>query len=391
MKKKILASCTCLCGYLLAASPASALNGPQSIEIDGGPLGSVNFSGGVDGFGYYITGTGSKEACNVDIYCLLGDKPAGILAGNYLFSLQKTTGKVQFTLQVGATSSFSLGTQPYEASFDGITPLYESYISIVPNSQWTISAGQIPSQEGYEALPDWTNANMLASLLYYTQNTVSRGALVSYTNVFDTINATVEFSDGYRTGVFNYLQYLLGYNFASGVYVDTYGGINTGVSGLNTTGAYGPTSEYAALYNSSMVGAYVGGFTTAQGNLSLVPEVQFQWVKANAKLGIDKESQNLGLLLLTQYNFGQSPYSIGGFLEYAVTHGTSNTWFIGPNAAAVGVSVAPTWQHRNLFARVNFGYMYLTNNKADGVSYGYGSNNDGKAQFTGVLEGGVTF
>lgn len=300
---------------------------------------------------------------------------------------------MQFTIQVGGTSSLVLGTAPYQASTDYISPLYESYISIVPNSQLTISAGQIPSQEGYESLPDWVNSNAFNSLLYYTQNTVSRGVMAAYTNKSGTINTTVELSDGYRTGVFNYLQVLAGYNFTefgnSNMYVDAYAGINLGRSGLNTTGAYGPTADYAGLYNSNMVGAYVGGYSL--GSLSLVPEVQFQWTKADAQLGIPKESQNLGFLLLTDYSFGESAYSIGGFVEYAVTHGSSTTWFIGPNAAAVGVSVAPTWQHRNLFARLDAGYLYLTNNKADGVSYGYGSNNEGKGQFTGVLEGGVTF
>ena len=389
MSRKYLAIGFCLSGCVLAVQPAHALNGPQTIEIDGGPYGSLNISGGFDSFAYYVGGTGDKNACNFQIYCLMGDKSTGAYVGNFLFSVQKPTGILQFTVQVGATSSLSLGTPPYEAGFSNISPLYEGYISIVPNSQWTISAGQIPSQEGYEALPDWSNSNMLASLLYYTENTVSRGAMAAWTNTAGTINATLEFGDGYRTGVFNYLQYLLGYTFNSGVYVDTYGGINLGRSGLNTVGAYGPTSQYSALYNSNMVGAYIGGYT--RGNLSLVPEVQFQWAKADAQLGLPKESQNLGFLLLTQYNFGVSPYSIGGFLEYAVTHGPSTTWFIGPNAAAVGVSIAPTWQRRNLFARINVGYLYLTNNKANGVSYGYGSNNEGKGQFTGVLEGGLLF
>jgi hypothetical protein len=250
--------------------------------------------------------------------------------------------------------------------------------------------GQIPSQEGYEALPDWSNANMLASLLYYTQNTVSRGVLATYNNTAGTINATLEFSDGYRTGVFNYLQFLAGYNFADSSYVDVYGGVALGRSGLNTIGAYGPESDgYAAEYNSNMIGAYYGG--KSFGNLSVVPEVQFQYAKPDVIIGVPKETENYGALLILDYSFGQTPYSLGGFVEYAASRGSYTTWFIGPNAAAVGVSVAPTWQRRNLFARLDAGYLYLTNNKADGVSYGYGSDNEGKGMFTGILEAGVLF
>jgi hypothetical protein len=388
MTKKTIAAIALWSGLMVPS--AYALDGPHSIEIDGGPLGSLEISGGTDGFGYYISGTGDKTACNFNIYCLMGDKPVGADVLNYLFTIQKNTGIIQATLEVGATSSLTLGTPPVQATAGNLSPLYESFVSIVPNSNFTLSAGQIPSQEGYEALPDWTNANMLASLLYYTQNTVSRGALLSYMNNAQTINATVEFSDGYRTGVFNYLQFLAGYNFNNGSYIDVYGGLALGRSGLNTVGAYGPTNEgYAAEYNSNMFGAYYGGYSI--GNLSVVPEVQFQYSKPDAILGIPKTTQNYGMLLLTDYTFGYSPYSIGGFLEYASSNGSSTTWFIGPNAAAVGVSVAPTWQRRNLFARFNAGYLYLTNNKADGVSYGYGSKNNGKSQFTGVFEAGVLF
>jgi len=393
MKKRSFVVGMYLSGCVVALHPARAMISPQPINIDGGPLGALQLSGGADGIGYYLTGTGDKAACNLDIYCPAGDKSVGTELANYYFSIQKTSGEIQFTINVAGTGGVVLGTEPYPASTNYITPLFESYVSIVPNSQLTLSAGQIPSLEGYESQPDWVNSNMLNSLLYDTENAVDRGVMAAYTNKSGTVNATVSFSDGYRTGVFNYLQVLAGYNFtefdSSSVSVDAYTGINLGRSGLNTVGAYGPTSEYAALYNSNMVGAYIGGYSL--GNLSLVPEVQFQWVNADAQLGIPKESQNLGLLLLTDYTFGKSPYSIGGFAEYAVTHGSSTTWFIGPNAAAVGVSVAPTWQRQNLFARFNAGYLYLTNNKADGVSYGYGSNNEGKGQFTGVLEAGVTF
>ena len=46
---------------------------------------------------------------------------------------------------------------------------------------------------------------------------------------------------------------------------------------------------------------------------------------------------------------------------------------------------------RSLFARADAGGLYLLNNKADGATYGYGSNGTDKAMFTGTLEAGLLF
>ena len=76
----------------------------------------------------------------------------------------------------------------------------------------------------------------------------------------------------------------------------------------------------------------------------------------------------------------------------ALNTGSASTWFIGPNAEAIGAAVAPTWQYKDLFARANAGYLYLLNNKgSDGASYGYGNNGNGRGQFVGTLEAGLLF
>ena len=131
-----------------------------------------------------------------------------------------------------------------------------------------------------------------------------------------------------------------------------------------------------------------------------MPEVQYQVAKADAKVGIYKETSNFGAALFSTYTFGKSPYSLGSWIEYFDSHGStenqnsnypSNNWFLGPNAEAIGFAVAPTWQYKDLFARANAGYLYLLNNKADGVTYGYGANGAGRSEFTGTLEAGILF
>ena len=51
-------------------------------------------------------------------------------------------------------------------------------------------------------------------------------------------------------------------------------------------GTYGPQFD-----NSQMIGAF---YSYTQGNLNLVPEVQYQYAKANAKIGLFKPSSNFG-------------------------------------------------------------------------------------------------
>lgn len=46
---------------LLAMHAAYALNGPTNIQIDGGPLGPLELSGGMDGYFYAQSGTGAES------------------------------------------------------------------------------------------------------------------------------------------------------------------------------------------------------------------------------------------------------------------------------------------------------------------------------------------
>jgi hypothetical protein len=177
--------------------------------------------------------------------------------------------------------------------------------------------------------------------------------------------------------------------------LNVYGAGNLGTTGVNATiygggtvGGYGPE-----FVNSDMVGAY---YSYTLGNLNLVPEVQFQYAKENAKIGITKGTYNGAAALFGDYSLGStSPYSVGAWVEYFTSHTSAadeTDWFIGPDASGVGAAVAPTWQYKDLFARANAGYIYLTNNKgSDGSKYGYGNNGTGRGEFVGTLEAGLLF
>ena len=164
---------------------------------------------------------------------------------------------------------------------------------------------------------------------------------------------------------------------------------NVGRTGLNAI-TYGktPVGVYGPYYmNSQMIGGF---YNFTLGSLNLVPEAQYVYAKKDAQLGLAKGSSNFGAALFADYSIGTSPYSIGAWAEYENSNGDDN-WFIGPKSQAVGISITPTWQYKDLFARADVGGLYLLSNKADGVSYGYGSSGKGKAMFTGTLEAGLLF
>lgn len=375
---------------LLALHTAHAMSGPTAIQIDGGPLGQLQVSGGMDGYGFYSSGLPARgNGSNTSNF--------GANVANALVDLQKTSGVLQFNIEVGANGgALTLGTltsRPAQTSINNFStgPLYAGYVTVAPTGMpFTISAGRIASLEGYESAVDWNNQSQLTTDIFYVQNSQADGVEGTYTA--GPLAATVEFGDGWDTHVFNFLQALVTYTIDPNNNLNVYYAGSLGRIGLNartygwgsgtTVGQYGPY-----FMNSQMLGAY---YSYTMGNLNLIPEVQYVYAKVDHKLGIDKTTSNLGAVVLGDYTFGSSPYSLGGWVEYEKSQGPGS-WFVGQNSEAVGIAVSPTWQYKDLFARVNAGALYLLNNKYDGISYGYGHSGSDKFQVTGTLEAGLLF
>ena len=398
MKTVLFSTTTLALGLVVLAGvfqSAKALNPPQAISIDGGPIGELALSGGVDGYGYYASNTSGSQLSH------------GMNIGNAMVQLQKSSGILQFNIEVGATQApLTVGALSYggdghllQTSISNFStgPLYIGSLTISPKDMpATISAGRLTSLEGYEAGIDWFNPSQLTTSIFYVQNNQSDGVEASYTLGPATLN--VLFGDGWDTHVFNFLQasvnYVVDQNNSFYVY---YAG-NLGRTGSNAytyalNSGWGPSGltvgQYGAYYiNSQMIGGF---YSYTKGNLNIVPEMQYVYAKADRKLGIMKSTSNLGVALFGNYAFADTPYSIGGWVEYEKSIGGGN-WFIGPESEGVGFAVSPTWQYKDLFARVNGGGFYLLHNHSnDGTSYGYGNSGTDKFQFVGTLEAGLLF
>ncbi len=394
MRRQLLGLGFVAASSLLALNAAHALTGPTAIQIDGGPFGSLNLSGGVDGYGYYVSNLGN------------GQQDTGVNVANALVELQKTSGELQFTIEVGSNGGAitvgSLFSRPAQTSISNYStgPLYAGYLTVAPKDMpFTISAGRIGSLEGYESGIDWNNPSQLTTSIFYVQNSQNTGVEGTYTA--GPLSATVAFGDGWDTHVFNFLQALVTYTIDTNNNVNVYYAGNLGRTGLNAKtysgtcsygstapGCFGTVGTYGPYFmNSQMLG---GWYSWTHGNLNVVPEVQYVYAKTDHQLGIDKTTANFGAAVFGDYSFANTPYSLGGWVEYENSQG-EGTWFVGPNSEAAGFAVSPTWQYKDLFARLNGGGLYLLNNKHDGVSYGYGNSGTDKFQFIGTLEAGLLF
>jgi hypothetical protein len=377
---------------------AMAFNGPANIKIDGGPLGPLELSGGFNGYGYALSGTGNSTN-----YGLLGtDKTTGAELMNGLIQLQKSTGLMQFTIEVGSTTSLVLGTKPLQTSVQTFStgPLYAGYVTLAPSSNFSVSIGQLGSQEGYESGVDWNNTNVLSTDIFYVENSQSRGVEATYSA--GKVSATVEFGDGFDTGVWNFVQALATYTINSNNALSVFGATNLGRTGPNAniygnaTSSYNQTfvSGYGPYYvNSTMLGAY---YSYTMGNLNVVPEVQYVYAKPDAILAaqssdpsLNKFSSNFGAAVFADYQFGKSDYSLAGWGEYFTSKGPDN-WFINAGAKGVGISIAPTWQKNDLFVRGDVGLLHLTTVGVPG-SPGYGASGTSRNQATALIEAGVLF
>src|SRR5579872_607326 len=131
-----------------APSVALALDPPARVEFQLGTW-KLDYSVGLDGFVYALTGTGDAGSLG-----LLGtDKSKGAKILNGLAKVEKTEGLFQFAVQVGGVSSWTMGTKPTMASAQTYSsgPLYTGSLTLAPTSDFSISAGRLGSLEGYES------------------------------------------------------------------------------------------------------------------------------------------------------------------------------------------------------------------------------------------------
>jgi len=392
MRRQLMGLGIIAASSLLALHAANAMNGPTAITVDGGPIGSLSISGGIDGYAYYQDPYLEHTDGDGDLF-----KEDGASVANLQIDIQKTTGIIQFNIEAADTGGttalgtpfspigFTDGTQSGLGGNSRYKPLYLAYFTIAPpSSPVTLSAGVIGSVEGYEGTFDWGNPTQFTSDAWYVENSSSQGVALNYT--FGPVSGSVSIGDGFPNddGVFNFVQAIANYTISpTNTFSVFYGGA------VGTTSYYhDPGNQF--YKNSQMIG-FFDSYT--MGNLNVVPEVQYVYAKADAKIFLTKPTWNLAALVLADYTFGTSPYSLGGMAEYFASHTSSydgSDWYLGPDADGIGVAAAPTWQYKDIFARASFGFVYLTNNSFSGFRVEPFADH-GRSEFQSTLEAGLLF
>jgi hypothetical protein len=370
-------------GLSCLGSTAHALVGPTNIQVDGGPLGAIEISGGIDGF--VFAQAGATPPAHDD----------GGVIDDMLIEVQKTSGPVQFDVQITDYHGYALGVgTPEEAAADEVptSPILIANIIFVVNKNLSISIGQLYSIEGYESNYTWGNTSGAASLLYYLGNGASHGIAVTYTR--GAASLELLYGDGNDTSVYNNLQYLAAYNFDSNNNLSIFGSVALAQTGPNAN----YYSGYKVGGNEIFInGNVIGGFySRTTGNLTLTPELFYEYAPANVHYqipadNVPKQTASFGIATFGQYNFPHSPYSIGGWIDYASSQGSSaldDDWILGPGFKAAGFSIAPAWQNKDVYLRITAGYNRLLQVE-DG--FGYGSSGRGKNFYLTMLEAGLVF
>lgn len=382
---------------VFAMGAAHAMNGESNINVDGGPLGQLEISGGVAGYGFaqsnstnYTTGTRAEAL--------------------YL-QLEKNTGILQFTVITGhdaggvmvgmSNSSVTFNPNGSPDGSKGTSILDKAYLTLAPKDlPVTFSAGILSGVEGYESGTIWNDVSAFTSVMNYVETGNQIGVNANITE--GPASLLVQFGDTASTHVFNTLELLGTYNFNSNNVLNAFASVNLGrigkeatAAGVKATGTTfsGNTSPGGSvLYtaNANAVGAY---YSWTQGNLNLVPEVQYIYTKVDHKLGIDKLNSNLGVGLFGDYSFANTPYSLGAWGVWDKSIGSGDTaantglYAYNPNDETITFAVAPTWQYKYVYARLNGAYINLLNRGSSNVNW----NSTKKSQFMAVLDTGLVF
>ncbi|TXH04505.1 MAG: porin [Nevskiaceae bacterium] len=353
-----------------------AMSGPlvanaTPTSINGGVLGKFYVTGAVSGLAFWQSNP------------VPGDRHQLADISNGQVFIQKTDGLFQYFIQAGGYSLPSLGT-PYLASntttdsFYGVLP--QGFIKLVPNSDFSLMVGKLPTLIGAEYTFTFENMNIERGLLWNQENAVNRGIQANYSH--GPVAVSISLNDGFYSKRYNWLWGSLAYTFDPANVLALVGGGNLGQT--NVSNAATPL-----LQNNQDI--YNVIYTHTAGAWILQPYLQYTKVAANTQLGIAHSAQTYGAALLANYAFNPK-LNLASRVEYIsssgnATDGTPNLLY-GPGSKGWSVTMTPTYQIESFFARAEVSYVKATNIAAGAA---FGSDGNSKSQARLMIETGVLF
>lgn len=361
-------------GPLQMASPHN-INLPKLLpmlqEVLPGPV--------ADLFNFDVNGVVSGIGI-VQNHAMPGDFAARADFSNAEAIIQKPDGLIQYYLQVGGYSIPALGT-PYVDLGNAVNALYGvlpvAYLKIAPTDNFSIMGGNLPTLIGAEDTFTFQNINIERGLLWNQENAINRGVQVNYSQ--GPISTSLSWNNGFYSNSYTWLTGSLAYTINPANTLTLVGGGNLG---------FDKSSNFATplLLNNSQIYNIIYEYNSAPW----IIEPYFQWtvVPHNPSIGVPKTTSTLGGSILASYAFTSNIF-LGARAEYIGTTGNSSdgaaNLLYGPGSQAWSLTLTPTYQYEQFFARIEGSLVRATGYTPGDVFGGAGRN---PFQLRGLIETG---
>lgn len=373
-----------------AAAPTPALLPPLAVTLtpnpkparfDVGPLGPVYLTSVVSGL--------ALTQSNVT----LSDRTHQFDVDSVSVFLNKPEGMWQYYLQLGQYSIPSIGT-PYLRSISA-TPSFFTYlplafIKFAPNKNFSVMAGKLPTLIGAEGTLAFQNINIQRGLLWNQENAINRGVQVNYSLGPLTLAASA--NDGFYSNRYSWISLSASYAFDKSNTLTLVAADNTNHTNVSATRT--PLFQNnQAIFNAI--------YTYSSGPWTIQPYLQYTHVPKLPEFGAPESASTYGVAVLANYDFGSDAtpavvrtpgFKLPVRIEYISSTGSPNSGapnlLYGPGSSAWSVTLSPTYQYKNYFARAEFAYVG-TSDITQGFAFGRAG--DKGNQVRGLFELGVIF
>jgi hypothetical protein len=319
-------------------------------------------------------------------HAIVGDFYNRLDVSNAQAFIQKADGPIQYYLQVGGYGIPALGT-PYINMTKAVDRLYgvlpQAYIKIVPNENFSVMAGNLPTLFGAEYTFTFENMNIERGLLWNQENAINRGVQLNYT--YGPLAASVSWNNGFYSHSYTWVTGLLAWAINPQNTLSLVGGGNAGFAASNNFAT-------PLLNNNGQI--YDAIYTYNAAPIVITPYFQETNIPYNPEIGVLKSTQTIGGAVLASYAITDK-ISVAGRAEYIGTTGNENSpkgsaanLLYGVGSNAWSLTLTPTFQWNQFFFRGEVSYVQANSYTSGDVFGKQGINN---SQVRGLIETGVIF
>ncbi len=352
----------------------------KGLNVDLGDYGDWNISGVATAFGYKQSNPAPQNPSSSGEF------------SNAQLLIQKNTGFTQFFIQTGYYAVPVLGEEFKRAVLDtyntyGMIP--QAFVSFVPNKEWSLSLGKLPSMGGYEPTFTYQNLNIERGMLWGQTSSVSNGAVLNYDG--DRLSTAISFTDGYFSNRFNWLGTSASYKIDES---QTLSASWTGALSASSTN----NQNTPLLQNNSQIYNLI--YSASFGRWSATPYLQYSYIPANEAIGIPSSYQTRGAAILTNYRMPITFFdgatrelvSLPFRIEYINASGSqldgAPSILYGAGSSAWSFTLTPTYQINQYFVRLEASYVQASN-ITSGLAFGYSGNSNSQAR--AMMEVGILY